>query len=628
MEAVRESRHGRYQIVGEIGRGSTGPVYLARDLSSARDVALKTLSEAGSLDDGDLEHLRRLFLNEASARALLSHPGIVQVHDLIDEPGQAEILLVMEYVAGSTLAEVLARPDPLPFDFVVNVVREVAAVLDHVHAHGVVHRDIKPANILISADAGIKVTDFGISDLGGQGLAEELKRAGSPNYMAPERVLGTGGDASVDIWALGVVLYEMLARRLPFQGESVAELVTAIAADPPAPLGSRGIAAIPGLRPIVARALAKEPQDRYSTAGELARALAAVQAGQTELSATLPAGSIPPVASAGGDREAERATAGADLGLWRKRLGRLVPGRLPAAAGAVVLLALAGLWLGAGGQTPGESDSAAPGASTEGERRRFEYLALLEEAQGLLERGDQAGADELFARAEVLSPDARRIRALRDQARRQAASEVAAEIEVEVAALVGMAGADLAEGRLADAAESVRRALKLSPEHPRALALQTLIEDQRQAIRALQARARPVALAPASPPAPTPVTPRIERPIQPPAASPAPTHSDLRIDFHSELARGVVTIYKAESQVFRRPFRFVEKKGFLRTRGVRGGFDEQVRVKAGPSEFRVYLSLPNRETQVRRISGILPPAGVRTLRLRVDAEGVLAVTLH
>ncbi len=646
MEALRESRRGRYRIVDQIGRGSTGPVYLARDLTAGRDVALKTLNDAGSLDDADLERLRRLFLNEASTGSLLSHPGIVQIYDLIDEPGSAEILLVMEYVAGPSLAEILARPDPLPLDFVVNVTSEVAAVLDHVHAHGVVHRDVKPANILISGGAGIKLTDFGIAEVVGQDLADDLQRAGSPGYMAPERVLGAGVDAGADVWALGVVLYEMLTRRLPFRGESVAELVTAIASEPPAPLDGQGIAAIPGLQPIVDRALAKEPADRYPSAGALAGDLRAWQAGQRRLSATLPAVSIPPLAEAAGGTRAPETSAGAGRGPRLGRLPRLGQldllwrpdwlrpsewlrsrGRMAVAA-ALVLAALAALWLGArGGSAPGTAADAALG---ERQRQRFEYLALLEEAGILLERGEGEAAAELFARAESLSPDARRIRMLRDQARRQAADEVAAEIEIEVAALVGIGSSDLAEGRLGDAAEAVRRALALSPDNARALALETLIEDERQAIqaRALRAEAEAARSEVASAPPPRrQAAPRVEPAAQPPAA-PVPVYSDLEIDLHSELPRGVVTIYRAESQLFRRPFRFVEKRGFLRTRGVSGGFKERVRVKAGPSDFRVYLSLADRETQVRRISGILPPGGARALELRVDAQGALTVTFR
>ncbi len=630
MEALREPAAERYEIIEQIAQGSMGAVYLARDLTTGDRVALKTLNEGGSVDDADLDRLRRLFLHEASAGSLLSHPAIVRIRDVIDEPGRAEVFLVMDYVEGSSLADVLGRPDPLPFDFVVNVVCEVAAVLDHVHAHGVVHRDIKPANILISRGGAIKVTDFGISELRGE-LAEELQRAGSPNYMAPERVLGTGSDYRADIWALGVVLYEMLTRRLPFQGESVAELVTRIAAEAPEALDGHGLGAIPGLQPIIDRALAKEPQDRYQFAGEIAAELKAVQSGQMKLSATLPASSIPepatdPVHADSG--EAPWASLRTALAGW---LGWLLPWRRLAVVGALLALALTTLWLSIAGRPAGVTEEPVPAGVTEEQRLRFEYLALLEEARLMLERGEHEAAAELFSRAESLSPDAARIRALRDDARRQAAEEIAAEIDFEVAALVGIAEADLASGRLWDAADAVGRALELSPDHSGAQALAQTIEARHEAARVAAERARmPAAVPPpVAPPPPEPVERlRVEEPIEPPAPAPTATHSDLKIDFYSELPRGVVTVYRGESQVLRRPFRFVQKRGFMRTKGVSGGFDAQVRVKAGPSDFRIYLSLPGQETQVERLSGILPPGAIRALQVRVDGAGKLTVALH
>lgn len=627
MEALRQPRLERYEIVDQIGEGSMGTVYLARDLTTGEDVALKTLGGT-ELAEADLDRLRRLLLTEASAGPLLAHPGIVGIRDLIGEPGTPEVYLVMDYVSGSSLADVLARPDPVPFDFVVRVVGEVASVLDHLHGHGVVHRDIKPANILLDADGGVKVTDFGIAELRGGDLAAELQRAGSPHYMAPERLLGTGGDYRGDIWALGVVLYEMFTRRLPFQGESVVELVTRIASEEPAPLDSHGVAVIPGLQPIVDKALVKEPDERYQFAGELATELEAVQAGQMRLSATLPAEAIPEVAE---DAAEGNLTKAARQPLLPAIVfERLDDWRRLAVLLALVALGLLGLWLslriGLGGWSAPE-----PPVPSAAQRQRFEYLTLLEEARQLLERGDSQAAIDLFARAEALSPDTGRIRALRAEARRQAEREIAAEIELEVASLIATGEADLREGRLSSAEAAGRRVLELKPRHPEGLALVAAVEESRRAMRARVERARALAVlaeqAPPPEPEPEP-TLRVEQPIRPPVAPPAPTHSDLKIDFYSKLPRGVLTVYRADSQIFRRAFRFVEKKGFLRSRGISGGFDDQVRVQAGPSDFRIYLSLPDRETQVHRISGSLPPGAIRALQVRVDADGGLSVALH
>jgi tetratricopeptide (TPR) repeat protein len=630
MEPVRHSPRGRYEILEQIGRGSMGTVYRARDVRSGRDVALKTLNDGGaSLDDRDLDRMRRLFLNEAGGGTLLSHPGIVAIYDLIDEPGSGEVFLAMELVNGHSLAEQLSRPDPVPFDFIVHVVSQVADVLDHVHAHGVVHRDIKPANILIDGWQ-VKVSDFGIADLYGDDLAEELGRDGTPSHMAPERVLGAGADHRADIWALGVVLYEMLTRRLPFEGESVADVVRAIACDEPTPAAEHGVRLLPGVQPILDRVLGKEPEERYQYAGEIAEDLRQVQEGQLTLSATLPALSIPEVVLSKAPPPSKPPPPEQSGGRLSDLLERW---RLLAVAlGAVTVVALGGLLVD---EPPEPALQSTSEASDELQLQRLEYLALLEGARQLLEAGESDAAAELFARAEVLSPDAQRIRALRDDARRQAAEEVAEEIDLEVAGLVGIGEAELEAGRLEDAESTAERALELDPEHRGALKLADAVERRRLDLQALVERLEalrtqpPVEVVIATPePEPEPEPLRIEEPIQPPTARPPSRFADLKVDFYSELPRGVITVYLEEAQILRRPFRFVEKKRFIRTKGISGGFDEQVRIDAGTSNFRIYLSLPGRETQVHRLSGVVPADTIRALRVRVDAAGELTVALN
>ena len=536
----------------------------------------------------------------------------------------------MELVPGTSLAELLSKPDPVPFDFVVDVISKVADVLDHVHAHGVVHRDIKPSNILLGSGSTVKVSDFGIADLYGGDLSDELQRDGTPSYMSPERVLGTGGDYRSDIWALGVVLYEMLTRRLPFEGESVGEVVRAVACDEPTPAVNHGIGLLPGLQPILDKALAKEPQDRYQYAGEIADDLQKVQEGQLTLSATLPALAIPdlgeppplpapeslPKSSSG--RNTKALLKGL-LGRWRL---------LAVAMVALTVMAVGGMLAGVPPQPTVEAEPTAP---DERQVRRLEYLALLEEARQLLEAGETQAAASLFAQAEALSPDARRIRALRDDARRQAAAEVSAEIDLEVAGLVGLGQDDFENDRLSDAESAAERALELDPEHVAAQQLADSVSARRRELRA-QVIKEPVAPEPVVEiviaPEPEPEPLRIEQPIQPPEVAPVARYADLKVDFYSERPRGVVTVYREESQVIRRPFRFSEKKGFMRTKGVSGGFDEQVKIDGGAGDFRVYLSLPGKKTQVQRLSGIIPAGTIRALQIRVDADGEMTIALH
>jgi hypothetical protein len=658
MESIRHSPRGRYEILEEIGQGSMGVVYRAREARTGRLVALKALNDGGtSLDDRDLDRMRRLFLNEAGAGTLLTHSGIVTIYDLVDEPGSGEIFLVMELVEGQSLEEVLSRPEPIPFDYVVDVISKVADVLDHVHAHGVVHRDVKPANILLGSGSTVKVSDFGIADLYGSDLSDELRRDGSPSYMAPERVLGTGGDYRSDIWALGVVLYQLLTRRLPFEGESVAEVVRAIACDEPTPSAEHGVNLMPGLQPILDKALAKEPQERYQYAGEMADDLEQVQQGQLSLSATLPALSIPDLgdldAAIAAPKEAPpkaESSAGGAFGLVRRAgevfgslrsraapilaAARLHWRLLAVVTGALAMLAVVG-GLAVEDTPQAPPAEAAPSAPSERQLQRLEYLALLEEARQLLEAGETAAAASLFAQAEALSPDARRIRTLRDDARRQAAAEVAAELDLEVAGLVGLGEADLENGNLGDAEDAAQRALELTPEHPGATALADAVAEERR-VRRQRAQQQVVAAPPVEvvvavpepEPEPEPEPLRIEQPIEPPEAPPATRFAHLKVDFYSELPRGVVTVYREETQILRRPFRFVQKKGFMRSKGVSGGFDEQIKVDAGAGSFRVYLSLPGEATRVERLSGIVPAGTIRALQVRVSAKGEMTIALH
>ncbi|HVF75971.1 MAG TPA: protein kinase [Acidimicrobiales bacterium] len=266
---------GRYRLVSPVARGGMAEVWEAVDDVLARPVAVKILHSHLADDDGFVERFRR----EAVAAARLTHPGIVATYDAGADDGVA--FIVMELVRGRTLRQSMEQ-SPLPPREAVRIAADVADALEHAHRAGLVHRDVKPANILLcEAPAGgvrVKVADFGIAKLqsGGGDLTATGALVGTAKYLSPEQVEGRSPDARSDVYALGVVLYEMLCGRPPFSGDT--ELATAmqhVQAEPPRP--RQVCAGIPRpLEQVVLRAMAKEPDQRYQSAADLRGALLAV----------------------------------------------------------------------------------------------------------------------------------------------------------------------------------------------------------------------------------------------------------------------------------------------------------------------------------------------------------------
>lgn len=269
MLPLTPTRLGRYEIVDEIGKGAMGVVYLARDPLIGRLVALKTFRIGYSVKDAELEQFRARFIREAQSAGILSHPNIVTIHDVVEQSDDGLAFIAMEYVRGTNLKALLQGDQSLTLPFIVEVVAQVADALDYAHSHRVVHRDVKPANILITADNRVKITDFGIARLDTSNLTQEGQLLGTPNYMAPEQIQGRDVDHRADLFALGVVLYEMLTRHKPFQGENLTVVSHRIVYDHFTPPKDYVKNLPPGLEGILARALEKDPNRRYQKAKEM-----------------------------------------------------------------------------------------------------------------------------------------------------------------------------------------------------------------------------------------------------------------------------------------------------------------------------------------------------------------------
>jgi len=257
---------GRYRLEDLLGRGGMASVYRGVDEELGRPVAVKLLAEHFA---GDNE-IRRRFLREARIAGALNHPNIVSVYDIGERDGCP--FIVMELVEGESLADLLARDGPLEPGRAVELALQACAGLEHAHRAGLVHRDVKPANLLIRRDGTLKVADFGIARVAA--AATTLTQAGAilgtASYLAPEQAEGGEVTARADVYALGAVLYELLAGRPPFVAESIQELVLGQQRAQIEPL----VDVAPGLEGVVLWALARDPAARPDSAAELGRELA------------------------------------------------------------------------------------------------------------------------------------------------------------------------------------------------------------------------------------------------------------------------------------------------------------------------------------------------------------------
>ena len=285
MAGVQEVLVERYELLEVLGRGGMGVVYRARDRVLDRVVAVKMLPLDRAQDPTAVARFER----EARAAAALSHRNIVAVFDF---GADAETrFIVMEYLPGQSLAELVHAQGAIAVGQAVEIVAQVADALAAAHAAGIVHRDIKPANVMVDAHGHVKVLDFGIARLtSGTSLTQTAMVIGSAAYLAPELIRGTSADARSDIYAIGCVLYELLAGQPPFTGELAAAVLHQHNAAPPAPLTRLNPAVPAALDGLVQSMLAKEPSDRPQDADAVISALSAVDLAGEEGVQTLPLG--------------------------------------------------------------------------------------------------------------------------------------------------------------------------------------------------------------------------------------------------------------------------------------------------------------------------------------------------
>ncbi len=679
MLPLTPTKLGRYEIVDEIGKGAMGVVYLARDPLIGRLVALKTFRSGYSVRDQEMEQFRVRFIREAQSAGILSHPNIVTIHDVVEESEDGGAFIAMEYVRGTNLKALLQGDQPLTLPFVVDVIAQVADALDYAHSHRVVHRDVKPANILITADNRVKITDFGIARLDTSNLTQEGQLLGTPNYMAPEQIQGKDVDYRADHFALGVVLYEMLTRHKPFQGENLTVVSHRIVYDHFTPPREYMREMPPGIEPILDKALEKDPARRYQRAKEmvddLRRVAGALSGG--DLNETQSLSMIAPVLTPPPSPRSPDATGalGSSMGSMGSlgslgstgsfgsrtppplppaapapamppappiqatsvppavkapkppsspRSGPLVSWRRVALAGGVpallLLLAAAGgfLWLSRMAPARGRS------AQEDADHARF--ITLVQMGSQLLRSGDQMGAANAYREAERLAPKPEKIRRLR-LAAEQKANEQGRLLGVEQQKVAYLQSAQQAiESRhWDDAVTAATAGLALDPaDASLQQALAAAQTGQNRAREHALAAARnakkgqPEVVATAQPVAPPTLTPRESRP-----AEPVSHEATLHISFESDVAGASVMVLAGGKKLWQDSL----AGGFLhRNRG--GPIGTTVQVPAGNTELKVYVTPPGQAARVKTLSGSFPGGGSRTLTIRLPESKEPTVDLR
>jgi serine/threonine protein kinase len=635
MLPLTPTKLGRYEIVDEIGKGAMGVVYLARDPLIGRLVALKTFRIGYSVRDVELEQFRARFIREAQSAGILSHPNIVTIHDVVEESEDGLAFIAMEYVRGTNLKALLQGDQPLSLPFVVDVIAQVAEALDYAHSHRVIHRDVKPANILITADNRVKITDFGIARLDTSNLTQEGQLLGTPNYMSPEQIQGKDVDHRADLFALGVVLYEMLTRHKPFQGENLTVVSHRIVYDHFTPPREYMREMPPGIEPILNRALEKEPARRFQRAKEMvdelrraSGALASADLNETQSLSLIAPALVPPPHlpsdTTGGLTPPPISLQDTPKPPKAPRTGPLVAPRRVAVAGgisALLVLALGAsllLWLSWTTPAKGRRDAQEDAANVR-------LLGFLSTGSQMMLAGNPAKAAEAYAEAEKLKPGSEAIHRARVAAERKASADgQLAGMQKEKYDRIVEAQQAMSARRWDDAVAAANAALALEPTDVFA----------QQLLAAAQASLARAHAGPATPRAPKKGQPEIAATV--PAFEPTPVESrlaepvsqiaTLRVNFDSAVG-GVVTVmvYAGKDKLFQQS---VGERGGLLRKGKAGHLDGSYQLAPGGVSLRVYVTPPGQKSLNQTLPATFLAGQSRLLEIRLGSDSHLDVALH
>jgi len=647
MLPATPTKLGRYEIVDEIGKGAMGVVYLARDPLIGRLVALKTFRIGYSVRDQELEQFRIRFMREAQSAGILSHPNIVTIHDVVEQTEEGLAFIAMEYVRGTTLKALLQSDQPMSLQFIVDIVAQVAEALDYAHAHRVIHRDVKPANILLTADNRVKITDFGIARLDTSNLTQEGQLLGTPNYMAPEQIQGKEIDHRADLFALGVVLYEMLTRHKPFQGENLTVVSHRIVYDHFTPPKEYAKDLPPGVEQVLDRALDKDPARRYQRAKDMADDLRRMLTeARDDLNETLsiaawapgmepgqsahatPPGGTTVMSGAGGTPPPVPAAA-QPVKPPRQKPPRqpMSARRLVLSAGVAAVIAI----LAAAAILLGISWSGSKSVDVGAEADSVRYINLVKQGQMARSARDYPAALRAFSEAVRLAPTAeekKRIQTHLESTQDELAEHIKSSTQAEkIAAHLASAQIAMEDHRFADALAAADELLAIDPAHAEAAQIRAAAQKGLDGLRQRPPRTatgqRPAQgeQAAAATPQPVPVNTAPQE-----TAEPASGNAKLRISLNSEMQEATVRIDLKGNTIFRRTFRGKRPGIFRKAEPFNDG--ATIEIPAGIHDLQVLVAPGRKAGRTVRRSGNFPGGETRTLDILVTAEGEVSVNLN
>ena len=655
---MTQKKLGRYEIIGELGKGAMGLVYLGRDPLIGRKLALKTFRVGFSAQDKELEQFHARFLREAQSAGILSHPNIVTIHDVAVDP-DGDFFIAMEYVQGTDLKHLMQRRR-LELPFVIQTVAQIADGLDYAHSQGVVHRDIKPANIIITKEQQAKITDFGIARVDASNLTTEGQLLGTPNYMAPEQIQARPVDHRTDLFSLGVMLFELVTGKKPFAGESLTQVTHRIVNEPH-PRPDQLVPGLPsGIVQAIDRALEKDPLARYDRGADMARDLRMILAPKSSsgtgsfLGDEPPTGAVPiqnpalNMTMTSADAHAALKPSGGTLAgtVAAEASGTIRPAAQPEAPGrpnpptgpqpimtpesevakpnralvVVAVLAVLAVMGAIGASLVGNRSDPAPQVTEldpEEELRR-KVDPLVREARRLLsEDGNAATAHAELEKALAITPEDRALRQLTRFAEDLAGQDPA---DVQLAYLLSEAKKSLDERLYPEAIRDARAALEVVPDQPEALAILEQAQERQESRNKVRDRFRnetpPPPAGSSSSSVPTPQTAEVPEE--------ATAQATLAIEIESEVAAGRITVFAGTDTVLQESFEFPRRRS-----GIKGRLSGSHTLPSGAIRFGIFAKAKEAsQTRTVELDADLRPDQESTLKIRILSDGRVAAKIE
>jgi hypothetical protein len=588
------ARIGRYEIQKELGRGAMGVVYQALDPALGRIIALKTVRLTFAFSEQQRATFEQRFLTEARVAAQLQHPGIVVVHDIGRDAATGLLYIALEFLVGETISDLIASGRRLEWREVLRIVARVAEALHHAHMHGVVHRDVKPANIMLLRSGAPKIMDFGIAKIEASTLTSPGELFGTPLYMSPEQAQGEAVDARSDLFSLGSIAYTLLTGEAAFKAPNVPNILARVLHFEPTPPSESGEGIPEDVDYVVARAMAKAPEQRYASGRDMTEDIEDVCAGRTPR----------------------------HRGNWR------MPER-----GNATMVAARGVERAGKAQTPDLAAELVPADLTPPRAKRRRRLPLAELSLLLL----AAAAGLLYVRVD---PSALGFwESVWRQVSGPQTSTVAAPSQTPEAAPrptpdpAPGSGSSPAPPTTGDAgatptpegAPSVEPPTAMSPE----VAASAIPTSAAPATPTPQSVTAPQPEASAAPAAEATPSPRPASAASPPKARPTPTPGNpaatarLRVDFEHRLKSGVLRVWVDERLVLNEKLDARVTQKILMFEVRKGHVQQLLRLVPGAHEIRVLVRWGS-SSDSERITGVFAPNATRRLEVRVS-QGKLSL---